>query len=414
MKDLFAIPFALAAFSAIQAQTTVTVSTAPGNVEQVWYSLQNGEVAAAAFNDWDLAFEMTGFSSSILVNTAKGMLVYETPATLDGWDALNTLDSANWTLLQNQDTSWSAGALTHGNDLSDPDGVNVGWGIYNMITHVITGNKIYAILTADGVTWKKLRINSLAGGSYSFTYANLDGSEPQEAQLLKTDFTGKNFGYWSFSTNATLDREPPTADWDLTFTKYTAFVPTPYPVVGVLQNKEVTALQVDGVPVDQALWTSGPFITPMNVIGSDWKTYDFDAMAYVMATDRTYFVKDLAGNVWKLVFTAYGGSANGDVTFNQELVSSTGMAEVGGRAGTFFAWPNPATSGQVDLLIDVPANSGMLHVFSATGRHVLQQAVSGLSGMSNRPLAVDRLAPGMYTLRLEAAGTVWNTKLVVQ
>ena len=60
MKDLFAIPFALAAFSAIQAQTTVTVSTAPGNVEQVWYSLQNGEVAAAAFNDWDLAFEMTG------------------------------------------------------------------------------------------------------------------------------------------------------------------------------------------------------------------------------------------------------------------------------------------------------------------------------------------------------------------
>jgi uncharacterized protein YjbI with pentapeptide repeats len=414
MKDHFALSFALAAFSAAQAQTPVTVSTAPGNVEQVWYSLQNGDVGAAAMNDWDLAFEMTGFSSSILVNTAKGMLAYETPTTVGDWASLNAVDTANWTPVQNQDTSWSAGAFTHGNDLFNPDGVNVGWGIYNMVTHVITGNKVYAILTADGTTWKKIRINSLAGGTYSFTYANLDGSDLQDVQLIKTDFTGKNFGYWSFGTNATLDREPPSADWDLTFTKYTGFVPTPYAVVGVLQNKEVTALQVDGVPNDLALWTSGPLITPMNVIGSDWKTFDFNAMAYVMATDRTYFVKDLAGNIWKLVFTAYGGSANGDISFNQELVSSTGMAETGARTGSLSAWPNPVSNGQVNLLIDVPANAGMLQVFNATGRQVLQHPVSGLAGMSSRALAVDQLSPGIYSLRLEAAGTVLNTKLVVQ
>lgn len=396
------------------AQTSVTVSTAPGNAEQVWYSLQNGEAGVAAMAEWDLAFEMTGFSSSILVNTAKGLSIYETTAGIGDWDALSTVDTANWTLIQNQDTSWSAGALTHGNDLSNPDGLNVGWGVYNMVTHVIAGNKVYAILLADGTTWKKLRINSLAGGVYSFTYANLDGTDLQDAQVVKANFTGKNFGYWSFDTNATLDREPATTDWDLTFTKYTGFVPTPYPVAGVLQNKGVTALQVDGVPTGDALWTSGVFSTQMNVIGSDWKSYDFNQGAYTTVADRTYFVKDVAGNIWKLIFIGYGGSANGDMTFTQELVSNMGVAETGADQGTLAAWPNPASNGQVQLVFDVNASKGVLHVFNSVGQQVMQQAFGGLNGLTNRTLDVSGLKPGIYALRFEAAGKVVNTKLVVE
>ena len=414
MKNTTPFYLALMAAGTLSAQTPVTVSTQAGNAQQVWYSLQNGEAGNAPLAEWDLAFEMTGFSSSIRVNTAKGLVVYETPEAISAWDNVNSVDTANWTRVENADTSWSVSALNNGNDLAEPDGFNVGWGDYNIATHVIVGSKIYAIQLADGTTWKKLRINSLANSIYSFTYANLDGSEPQEATLNKSGFTGKNFGYWSFTTNATLDREPPTADWDLLFTKYTGFVPTAYPVSGVLQNKEVTAFQVDGVPTVNAEWQSAPFLSGMNIIGSDWKSYDFDLNAYTIVADRTYFVKDLSGNVWKLVFTAYGGGATGDMSFNQELVSAVGINERSAHQGSLTTYPNPVTNGVAQLIVDVPAHEGTLRVFNATGQQMMQQQWTGLSGLNARTIDVSGLAKGLYIVRFDGADSSTTGKLVIE
>lgn len=413
MKQIITLSLALSASVVLQAQTSVTVSTAAGISDQVWYSLQNGEVDNAPLAEWDLAFEMTGFTSSILVNTAKGLVVYETPSAIGFWDNVNTLDSANWTRIDNSDTSWSAGALTHGNNLVNPDGLNVGWGDYNMATHVIAGSRIYAIQLADATTWLKLRINSLSNGVFSFTYANLDGTGSHDATLVKTDFTGKNFGYWSFETNATLDREPATTDWDLLFTKYIGFVPTAYPVAGVLQNKGVTALQVDDVPTADAEWTSAPFSTEMNIIGSDWKSYDFDLNAYTTVPDRTYFVKDGAGNIWKLVFTAFGGSTTGDMTFEQELVSSTGIAEAAARQGTLLVQPNPVTDGNVELVMDVPAHEGTLQVYNAAGQLMMDRAWKGTPGLSVRGLDVSGLSKGLYTVRFSSSVATVTAKLAI-
>ena len=413
MKNTILLPLAMLASGLLSAQTPVTVSTQPGNARQVWYSLQNGEVGNAPMDEWDLAFEMTGFSSSIRVNTAKGLVVYETPAAITGWDAVNSVDSANWTRVENSDTSWSVSALNNGNNLLDPDGFNVGWGDYNIATHVIAGSKIYAIDMA-GAGWKKLRINSLANGIYSFTYANLDGSEAHDSELLKSGFTGKNFGYWSFTANATLDREPLTANWDLLFTKYTGFVPTAYPVSGLLQNKAVTALQVDGVPTADASWLDGFYSTEMNIIGSDWKAYDFDLNQYTIMADRTYFVKDVPGNIWKLVFTGYGGGANGDMSFNQELVSAVGIDEGVAQQGTLVAWPNPVTDGQAQLVVDVPAQNGVLHVLNMVGQQMMQEQWSGLNGLGTRTLDVSGLAKGMYILRFDAAHSTTTGKLVIE
>lgn len=400
--------------TALQAQTPVTVSTASGNVEQLWYSLATDQSSAASLAGWDLAFEMAGFTSAIRVNGAKGLAIYETPNAIGDWANVNSVDTANWTLLQDSDTSWSASALSHGNNLSSPEGLNVGWGDYNMITHVITGTKIYAILLADGTTWKKLRINSLASGIFSFTYANLDGTDTQDASLAKSAFTGKNFGYWSFDTNATMDREPVAADWDLTFTKYVQLTPYVYPVVGVLLNKSVTALQVDGVPSAQAEWSTGVFSTEMNVLGSDWKTYDFGQNTYLMAEDRTYFVKDVPGNIWKIIFTGYGGGANGNISFTKELMSSVGVAEQVQQQGHLMAWPNPVTDGQARLVLDMPANEGLLRMFNMAGQQVVQQQWTGLAGLSARNLDVSSLSKGVYMVRLDAEGASATTKLVIK
>lgn len=412
-RTLLALSVCLAAAMA-QAQTQVTVSTSPQNADQVWYSLANGEVGRAPLAEWDLAFEMDGFAGSILVNTAKGLTVYETPAAIADWDAVNAVDTANWTVIYNADSNWSAGALTHGNNLDEPTGLNLGWGDYNMVTHIITGSKVYAIQLADGATWIKLRIDLLASNTYSFTYANLDGTNSHDATLAKSDFTGKNFGYWSFATDATLDREPLTADWDLLFTKYTAFVPTAYGVAGVLQNKGVSALEVNDIATDDAQWTSAPFSDYVNVLGSDWKAYDFALGVYVIGIDRTYFVKDIAGNIWKIVFTAYGGSATGDMSFNQELVSAVGISEPAARKGSLITYPNPVTNGQAQLIVDVPAHEGTLRVFSATGQQMMQQQWSGLSGLSTRTIDVSGLAKGMYIMRFDAANSSTTGKLVIE
>ena len=57
--------------ASMTAQETVTVSTAPGNSEQRYYSLQNGTQATTLLSDWDLAFESTGITGAILLNTAS-------------------------------------------------------------------------------------------------------------------------------------------------------------------------------------------------------------------------------------------------------------------------------------------------------------------------------------------------------
>ncbi len=408
---LHTLSASLLASLALTAQTTVTVSTGAANSTQSWYSFQNGVVASAPLADWDLAFEIVGFTSSILVNTAKGLSVWETPAAIGAWADVNTVDESNWTVIHNSDTDWSAGALTSGNDLDQPDGFNVGWGTYNVITHTIVGTRIYVVGLGEGV-YKKLRINSLLSGTYSFTYANLDGSEEVTATLSKQAFTGKNFGYFSFATGTTLDPEPPTTNWDLVFTKYIGFVPTAYPVAGVLQNKNVTALQVDGVAPESAEWWGAEFSSDINIIGSDWKTFNMSTFQYEYAEDRTYFVQDQQGNIWKLIFIEYGGSSNGNMVFTQELVSGVGMKETTTTDLTVF--PNPVASGPVQFVFNAPATGLVLTVTDLNGRLVMQDGFSGTGSLTRHTVDVEALPAGLYVARITGAGVNGTTRFVVE
>ena len=66
---------------------SVTVSTGAGSAIQTFYSLEQGELSSVPLADWDLAFEINAFNSSILVNTAKGLKAYETTAAFDEWES---------------------------------------------------------------------------------------------------------------------------------------------------------------------------------------------------------------------------------------------------------------------------------------------------------------------------------------
>ncbi|HIP31124.1 MAG TPA: hypothetical protein EYG86_00025, partial [Crocinitomicaceae bacterium] len=113
---------------------------------------------------------------------------------------------------------------------------------------VITGDRIFIIKLADG-TYQKLIIEMLQGGVYTFKYADLDGENEVSASLTKSDYDGKNFGYYSIQNNTVLDREPVSPEWDLLFTKYVVdlgggFL---YGVSGVLANVNVQVAQANGV-----------------------------------------------------------------------------------------------------------------------------------------------------------------------
>ena len=392
------------------AQNTVTVSTAAGNAEQVWYSLQNGEVATAALADWDLAFEIAGFTASIRVNTQKGMRVFKAPYAVQDWASLDTTGMlATWKEVHDSDTSWSHGALNDGLTSNEFD---LGWGVYNQVTHIVAGDSVFVLQLANG-DWKKLRIDGLATGTYAFTWANVDGSDEQSGSLNKGAFMGKNFGYYSFA-NGVVDLEPLSADWDLVFTKFIGYVPSAYPVAGVLQNKDVPALQIDGVPTDQADWTSAPFDSVINVIGSDWKTFNMQTFQYEYPADRTYFVKDRSGNVWKLIFTEYGGSANGDMTFTQELVSATGVDELTADRGVDTVYPMPVQNGLANLVLDVPVRQLDVTVHDLGGRVVRQERLGGLDGLVQRTIDLAGAPAGLYVMRLQAPGFDRSMRLVVE
>ena len=44
--------------------------------------------------------------------------------------------------------------------------------------------------------YKKLQVMKLAGGTYEFRYANIDGSNEVNTSVSKSSFTNKNSGYY--------------------------------------------------------------------------------------------------------------------------------------------------------------------------------------------------------------------------
>lgn len=396
--------------SAAVAQEAVTVTTAPGYTQQLWYSLVNGTQGTAALNEWDLAFEINGgFTAGVLVNTAAGAHVYQAPYAVADWATLDTAGLASgWTELQNSDTSWSTGAL---NQYISGE-FDLGWGVYNMVTHVVAGDSIFVLHTAAG-EWKKLRIDALSAGVYGFTYAALDGSLEHSATIAKSDYTGKDFAYWNIANNAAIDREPLSEQWDMLFTKYITNIGIWYGVTGVLQNKGVHIAQVGGVPPAEASWEGATYSSLINTIGYDWKYFDMENFEYVIDDSLTYFVQDVPGNLWKVVFTGFGGSATGDISFTKELVSAAGIAEQAPQ-GQVVVYPNPVSNGSTQLVLNVPSTRADIAVYDLSGKQVIHTAVTGLTPLAVRTLDVSGLTAGTYVVRVTHAGGVLTSKLIVQ
>ncbi len=415
MKKLLLTVFTAAAITTLQAQViTDTVSTSATYANQVWYSLPNDEQGSAPKNNWDLAFEASSFGSTILINSITGTMLWNYPKDdTGGWSTVDTNGLSTWPSRYNSDTSWAYGAMGRYADAADA--FDLDWGRYNMTTHIITGDSLYIIRLASG-DYKKLWIESLSGGLYTFKYANLDGSSPQTATLDKSTYGAKNFGYYSLQTNAALDREPLSANWDLLFTQYSAFIPSAYTVTGVLANKGVEIAKCANVIGKDTFsaWESQTFHTAMNTIGYNWKTF---TTSFIIQDSLVYFVARTDGEIWKMIFTGFGGSSSGSYMFSKEKMSSSASVNNIGAAGVSSTlYPNPSAGQAVNLVYNFTGNASLAKVTisDVTGRAIYTATLDNNKGLHQHIIPTHDMQAGMYVVTISTDNAATLLKLIIQ
>jgi hypothetical protein len=396
-----------------QGQVYDVVSIGPGYTNQTFYSMANGEISSVSNTNWDLAFQISGFQASILVNGKNNVRLFRSGLDANSWgsvtanDTVGMMNTANE--LFNQDTSWWAGAFNITADLTNQ--FDLGWGVYDLATHAVTGDSLFFIKLSTGVV-KKIWIQSLANATYYFAYADVDGTNEINATLSKSAFPGKNFGYYSIINNTSLDREPNKYLWDLTFMQYVATTPFVYKVSGVLANDSVATVKT--YPVDAATVTpwGAPFNNHIGNIGYDWKSYDFNNNIWAIEDSVVYFVYGKPGGLWKLIFTGFGGSSTGDFEFTKEQISTTGLNENGGLPAFLSMYPNPASANcTLSIYIEKYNPSNSIQIFDLTGKLVKKQELPNAVGLQQMEINTANLTGGVYLVRLVVDGTVTTQKL---
>lgn len=400
-----AVLFALGSF----AQTLVqdSVETGAGYVNSVYYKLADGSEAIVSNTNWDLAFVTSGFGTTIRINGGFGTQLWEYPnGGISDWATVDTAGIGGWTRLYDSPEYWSVGAF---DEAAGSDPFDVGWGLYNVQTHVITGDKIFIIKLSDG-SYQKLIIEDLTSGVFTFTHADLAGGMDMTHTVTKSDFAGKNFGYFSLQNHTDIDREPATTDWDLVFQKYEGnYAPSvQYGVTGVLTNTGVYAAEASGVDVNAAVYTDYTSDSVANTIGWDWKDYQG---SYVIVADLSYFVADQEGNIWHLIFTGFEGGSTGKINFSKELVAAVGINDVDAEINVAI-YPNPSTDGNVSLVFNLEENEAVANVYDMTGKLVANHTFQG-QGFKQRNLQLNGVPAGTYILRLETENTITTKKLII-
>ena len=402
----------------MQAQmVSETISIQPGYTHQTFYSLNSGNFSSVLNTDWDLAFQFRGFAGSILINSKNNVRLWKAGKSVAQWSSMTTSDTTGILSnpaneLFNSDTSWNFGAFNRTNNSANA--FDLGWGVYDFITHTVTGDSVFFIKIGRN-DYRKLMIENLAGLSYVYTFrwANLDGTGETSATMAKSSYPGKFFGYFSLVNNTGIDREPAYSAWDLSFCQYMALSPTTYKVAGILSGDSIfvaKAYPVDPVGATPAGLT---FNREINTIGYDWKTYDLPTNSWIIADSTVFFVKDRSNTVWKMIITGFGGSANGNFEFDKGPAIPAGVSEQN-EVRSFGCYPNPAAD-FTRIVLDVQRPGPVeLSVVDLNGRLCETRMFDVLSGLQTLDLSTALLNPGVYLLQIRLGGALLQQKLVKQ
>lgn len=391
-----------------------TVSMQSQYQQQVFYSLENGTIKSESVTNWDIAFAVSGngaAGSAILLNEANATL-WAYPGDTSEWSSFDTTNYLTWERLLNTDTSWTNGAF---NVYRGANGMfDMGWGVLNPQNNYWTfGDSLYLIKLADN-SLKKLWVVSLKTGVWEFKYANIDGTNQQVITINKNTYPNRNFVYFSLINNQLIDREPDNTTWELTFVKHIDYISYANQYVGVtsvFSNANVWSAKgnyPDFVTANTATSPQTAFTKNINNIGREWKKYS-SANGWEVYDTIAYFVNNLdSTKLFRIVFTGFGGMANGDTYFDIEEITTTSIDEKLSFINFEF-YPNPANE-NIQIRIPNTLQNLQINVLDITGKTL---KTSLLRNTLNE-LYVGDLPSGIYLLQLLTDKEHITKKLIIE
>ena len=409
-KALQIAAFAIITLTATAQQTNVTLSMGANYANEVYYKLSSAETNTYTAASWDIAFlRNDNFNHGIRINDGIGIQVFEAANSVSDWNNINVADEASWTPLYNDDTNWDNGAFMQGS-------ATYGWGEYNPANHHISGSIIFVLKYADG-TYRKF-INEDYFGAYTFKYATWSGSAwvgETTKTVSNTNNPDNRYNYYSLKNNNEVVAEPAENAWDMVFTKYVTDLGGGmfYGVTGALHNPNVTVAQNDE-PTGNGNPNGLDYSEEINIIGYDWKT--FNGAGYDVNSDMAYYVKYDVSTVYRLEFSTFEGSSNGNLSFNFEDVSDLLGLEDISEGVTFGMYPNPSTDKLVNVVYDLKktvSQENNISVYNIQGQLVHTSKVETNNGFFNKTLDLSALSSGMYVVQFTSGKNSISKKLIL-
>lgn len=262
---------------------------------QVWFSLdKNTVISSNARTDWDIAFEASANGFHIMLNGSNGVRVYKTN--------VSELNQVNDTLgLSSKEKA----------DMPSGNLDSTAFGDWQ------ADNKVYVVNRGSDengaqLGFYKIKLLSQSATEYKFEYAALKSSEIKTGSVTKNE--EYNFIAYSLATNSQLIIEPKKESYDLCFTSYTYLFYKPsyqyYQVTGVLGNSYNTRMAP--APIKKAFESitindtaSVTFLSRRDVIGYDWKYFNFDNSLYTVYKDKIFLICDSKGFYYKFHFVDF-------------------------------------------------------------------------------------------------------------
>ncbi len=401
--------------------------------QDVFYKLSNGSKHSVSNLNWHLAFQMDapGLGNvSILANEVQAdVKVYSMhrQASNQFGQPLTPADTLGLharPMQSNSDTSWNLGAF---NQLGGSNPFDFSWGEYDMSTHQVNGDSLYLVLVGNTAfqiwveTYKSTPQDSI---QFYFHVADFDGSNIKSRRIYKKGdgYLDKNFAYYDLLADQVLDREPSNKSWDILFTRYKETLSmgpgmdTLFPVTTVLTNHKVEVAEIRTFNPDPSQFEQLDYRKEMNIIGSDWKKLNYATLEYEVVDTLEYFIKDAHGGYYRLKFTHFGGSADGKVVFQKEVLRfPNSLDEIpAGPAAELLLFPNPAQQ-YFHLMLDLKEALGDAQVMitDMRGRVVESASLSLDRGMNVYKVQTGSWTPGIYYLRLQTEGGSFTERVQV-
>ena len=413
MKHIFTYLFISVVFSAFSQAIEDSVVMGPNHANDVFYSLENGEVSQYSGSSWTVAFFNRSQSAAIKINSGHGVELWKVTDDVTQFATItDTTGLSSWDQLYDSDSLWDAESAFESEDLGTQS--NYGWGEYNFTSHVIQGSRIFVLKTINN-TYYKVFVDKKQAGVFSYRYASLDNSFDTTMVVPVPDYLEKSYAYLNMDNHTLQDREPVDGDWDFEFTKYKIEFPGQgyYPVTGVVSNEGTLVAEVKELP-NNADYTGKPFNDAKTVIGSDWKKYDQASSSYTLPDSLCYFVKTEANDIYKLYFTGFEGGSTGKINFEKELISTNvGIRDRANNLTVESIYPNPST-GAAYLVLSANANSKMeVRVFSMLGNIVYQANANANIGLNTFALQLDNVENGVYLVQVSDGVKTNTQKLII-